>query len=79
MDETNIVSTSNTDSNLRESEPKTLILPTLVTSMNLKDPGMWPTSITRSDLDMIINCIPKYLELVNFVKYMPKNINDKFF
>lgn len=37
MDETNIVSTSNKNSNLRESEQKTIISPTLVTSMNSKD------------------------------------------
>lgn len=40
MDETNVASTSDTDSNLREQ--KTLISPKLVTSMNLNDPEMWP-------------------------------------
>ncbi|KAL4127224.1 hypothetical protein QTP88_011414 [Uroleucon formosanum] len=78
-DETNIDSTSTTDSNSCESEPKKLISPTLVASPDLKDPGMWPTTISRSVRDMIVCCAPKFPELVNFVKYMPKDINGKSF
>jgi len=78
-DETNIDSTSTTDSNSCESEPKKLISPTLVASPDLKDPGMWPTTISRSVRDMIVCCAPKFPELVNFVKYMSKDINGKSF
>lgn len=75
-DETNIDSTSNNDSNSCESEPNKLISPTLVASLDLKDPGMWPTTISRSVRDC---CAPKFPELVDFVKYMPKDINGKSF
>lgn len=44
-DETNIVSPSNINSNLRENEEETSIVPTLVTSINLNDPayGQFPS------------------------------------
>lgn len=67
-DKTNIVSTSNTDSNLRESKQK-----------ELKDPGMWSISIMKSVRDMIVSCAPNFRELVDFVKYMPKDINGRSF
>lgn len=53
-DETNIATMGNTDSNLRENEPKTLISRILATSMNFKDLGMWLTSDTRSVRYMIV-------------------------
>jgi hypothetical protein len=78
-DETNIASTSNTNSYLCKSEPKTLISSALVTSMDLKDSGIWSTSIARSVCDMIVCCVPIFSELVDFVKHMPKYINGKSF
>lgn len=40
---------------------------------------MWPISITNSVRDTIIFCAPKFSELINNVKNMPKDVNNKSF
>lgn len=79
-DETNIVSPSNINSNLRENVEETSIVPTLVTSINLKDPAIWPISITKSVCNRIICCLPiENCLLVDYIKYLLKDIYGKYF